>query len=137
MRELIPNYLEGTKRPSCGWPKLYHIFILELVVASNQKKLKTMKRSKDYQVLLATTAFTGMGKKPADVQHGWEEDGNTTAVVGDRTAIAYDRNVLKFFHFGIKEAPRSNSGSVRAGNREGNVFRTIVLVTGHFFMIIK
>lgn len=76
---------------SCGMVKAVPYVLSELVVASNQKKSRrwatcgrrSYGRSKIYQVLLATTAFTGMGKKLADVKHGWEKDGTTAAVVVD------------------------------------------------------
>ncbi|EFQ99445.1 hypothetical protein MGYG_08979 [Nannizzia gypsea CBS 118893] len=115
------------------WAKLYHVFFLGLVVARSQKKLKAMGdlstqilqrvAPRDLQALVAITVFTGMETKLAAVRHGWREGDDTTAAA--------------FFHFGIREFLSDFSGSVCAGNREENLCRTTVLVTGHFFMISK
>ncbi|KAL4775267.1 hypothetical protein BDW60DRAFT_204532 [Aspergillus nidulans var. acristatus] len=44
---------------------------------------------------------------------------------------------LKFFYFGIREFLSAFDGCIRNGNREKNVLRTALLLTGHFAMINK
>ncbi|KAL4868100.1 hypothetical protein BDV12DRAFT_108213 [Aspergillus spectabilis] len=130
------------------WAKLYHIFFLELVVARNSKRLKAMGdlstqilqkvAPRDLQALLAITVFTGMETKLAAVRHGWREgDAITAAAISDWAAIACDRDALDFFHFGIREFLSDFDGCVRNGNREENVLRTALLMTGHFAMVDK
>ncbi|KAI9778406.1 MAG: hypothetical protein M1816_004104 [Peltula sp. TS41687] len=130
------------------WAKLYHVFFLGLVVARNPKRLKAMGdlstqilqkvAPRDLQALLAITVFTGMETKLAAVRHGWREgDATTAAAISDWAAIACDRDALEFFHVGIREFMSDFDGCVRNGNREENVLRTALLMTGHFAMIDK
>ncbi|KAJ5776456.1 uncharacterized protein N7511_001467 [Penicillium nucicola] len=130
------------------WAKLYHVFFLGLVVARIPRRLKAMgdlstqilqkAAPRDLQALLAITVFTGMETKLAAVQHGWREGDAITAVaISDWAAIACDRNALEFFHFGVREFLSDFDGCVRNGNREENVLRTALLMTGHFAMINK
>jgi hypothetical protein len=44
---------------------------------------------------------------------------------------------IKFFHFGIREFLSAFDGCIRNGNREKNVLRTALLLTGRFAMINK
>ncbi|PQE09312.1 ankyrin repeat protein [Rutstroemia sp. NJR-2017a BVV2] len=130
------------------WAKLYHVFFLGLVVARNPKRLKAMGdlstqilqkvAPRDLQALLTITVFTGMETKLAAIQHGWRDGAAiTAAAISDWAAIAYDRDALEFFHFGIREFLSDFDGCVRNGNREENVLRTALLMTGHFAMIDK
>ncbi|OAQ61385.1 ankyrin repeat-containing protein [Purpureocillium lilacinum] len=130
------------------WAKLYHVFFLGLVVARIPKRLKAMGdlstqilqkvAPRDLQALLAITVFTGMDTKLTAVRHGWREgDAVTAAALSDWAAIACDRDALEFFHFGIREFLSDFDGCVRNGNREENVLRTTLLMTGHFAMIDK
>jgi hypothetical protein len=130
------------------WAKLYQVFFLGLVVARNPKKLKSMgdlstqilrkAAPRDLQALLAITVFTGMETKLAAVRHGWREgDAITAAAISNWAAIACDRDALEFFHFGIHEILSDFDGCVRSGNREENVLRTAILMTGHFAMVDK
>lgn len=130
------------------WAKLYHVFFLGLMFARNPKRLKAMgdlptqilqkAAPRDLQALLAITVFTGMDAKLTAVRHGWREgDAITAAAISDWAAIACDRDTLEFFHFGIREFLRDFDGYVRNGNREENVLRTALLMTGHFAMIDK
>ena len=130
------------------WAKLYHVFFLGLVVARNPKRLKAMGdlstqilqkvAPRDLQALLAITVFTGMETKLTAVRHGWREgDAITAAAISDWAAIACDRDALGFFHFGIREFLSDFDGCVRNGDREENVLRTALLMTGHFAMIDK
>ncbi|KIW57718.1 hypothetical protein PV05_02280 [Exophiala xenobiotica] len=130
------------------WAKLYHVFFLGLVVARNPKRLKAMGdlstqilqkvAPRDLQALLAITVFTGMDTKLTAVRHGWREgDAVTAAAISDWAAIACDRDALESFHFGIREFLSDFDGCVRNGNREENVLRTALLMTGHFAMIDK
>ncbi|KEY70793.1 hypothetical protein S7711_03288 [Stachybotrys chartarum IBT 7711] len=130
------------------WAKLYNVFFLGLVVARNPKRLKAMGdlstqilqkvAPRDLQALLAITVFTGMETKLTAVRHGWREgDAVTAAAISDWAAIACDRDALEFFHFGIREFLSDFDGCVRNGNREENVLRTALLMTGHFAMIDK
>ncbi|KAI2484608.1 Ankyrin repeat protein [Pyrenophora tritici-repentis] len=130
------------------WAKLYHEFFLGLVVARNPKRLKAMGdlstqilqkvAPRDLQALLAITVFTGMETKLAAIRHGWREGAATTAAaISDWAAIAYERDALEFFHFGIREFLSDFDGCVRNRNREENVHRTALLMTGHFAMIDK
>ena len=130
------------------WAKLYHVFFLGLIVARNPKRLKAMGdlstqilqkvAPRDLQGLLAITVFTGMETKLAAIRHGWREGGAiTAAAISDWAAIACDRDALEFFHFGIREFLSDFDGCVRNGNREENVLRTALLMTGHFAMIDK
>ncbi|KAE8133631.1 hypothetical protein BDV38DRAFT_296018 [Aspergillus pseudotamarii] len=131
-----------------SWAKLYHIFFLGLVVARKSKKLKAMgdlstqilqkTAPRDLHALLAITVFTGMETKLATVRHGWREgDAITAAAISDWAAISCDRDALEFFHFGIREFLNDFDACVRNGNREENVLRMAVLMTGHFAMIDK
>ncbi|OQU94565.1 Ankyrin repeat-containing protein [Cladophialophora immunda] len=130
------------------WAKLYHVFFLGLVVARNPKRLKAMGdlsthilqkvAPRDLQALLAITVFTGMDTKLTAVRHGWREgDAVTAAAISDWAAIACDRDALEFFHFGIREFLSDFDGCIRNENREENVLRTALLMTGHFAMIDK
>ncbi len=130
------------------WAKLYNVFFLGLVVARKPKRLKAMGdlatqilqkvAPRDLQALLAITVFTGMETKLTAVRHGWREgDAITAAAISDWAAIACDRDALEFFHFGIREFLRDFDGCVRNGNREENVLRTALLMTGHFAIIDK
>ncbi|PSN67547.1 ankyrin repeat protein [Corynespora cassiicola Philippines] len=130
------------------WAKLYHEFFLGLVVARNPKKLKAMGdlsthilqkvAPRDLQALLAITVFTGMETKLTAFRHGWrEEDATTAAAIPDWAAIACSRDALEFFHFGIREFLSDFDGCIRNRNREDNVLRTGLLVTGYFAMIDK
>ncbi|KAI9042818.1 uncharacterized protein KD926_004883 [Aspergillus affinis] len=131
-----------------AWAKLYNTFFLGLVVARKPKKLKAMgdlstqilqrAAPRDLQALLAITVFTGMETKLTAVRHGWREgDAITAAAISDWAAIGCDRDALEFFHFGIREFLSDFDGCVRNGNREENVRRTALLMTGHFAMIDK
>ncbi|KAL4964643.1 uncharacterized protein BDV14DRAFT_73975 [Aspergillus stella-maris] len=128
------------------WAELYHMFFLGLIVARKPKKLKAMGdlatqilqkvAPRDVQALLAITVFTGMDTKLTAVRHGWREgDVITAAAISDWAAIACDRDALEFFHFGIREFLSDFDGCVRNANREENVLRTGLLMTGHFAMI--
>jgi nucleoside phosphorylase len=130
------------------WAKLYHVFFLGLVEARNPKRLKTMGdlstqilqkvAPRDLHALLAITVFTGMDTKLTALRHEWREgDAITAAAVSDWAAIACDRDALEFFHFGIREFLSDFDGCVRARNREENILRTALLLTGHFAMINK
>ena len=130
------------------WAKLYHVFFLGLVNARNPKRLKAMGdlstqilqkvAPRDLHALLAITVFTGMDTKLTAVRHRWREgDATTAAAISDWAAIACDRDALEFFHFGIREFLSDFDGCVRNGNREENVLRTALLMTGHFAMIDK
>ncbi|PSR80200.1 ankyrin repeat protein [Coniella lustricola] len=130
------------------WAKLYHVFFLGLIDSRNPKRLKAMGdlptqilqkvAPRDLQALLAITVFTGMETKLAAIRHGWREgDAITAAAISDWAAIACDRDALEFFHFGIREFLSDFDGCVRNGNREENVLRTALLMTGHFAMINK
>ncbi|KAM5476154.1 hypothetical protein MauCBS54593_000839 [Microsporum audouinii] len=130
------------------WAKLYNVFFLGLVLARSPKKLKAMGdlstqilqkvAPRDLQALLAITVFTGIETKLTAVRHGWREgDAITAAAISDWAAIACDRDALEFFHFGIREFLSDFDGCVRNGNREENVLRTALLITGHFAMIDK
>jgi nucleoside phosphorylase len=145
LQELVQ---ENKKDELREWAKLYHVFFLGLVVARNPKRLKAMGdlsthilqkvAPRDLQGLLAITVFTGMDTKLTAVRHGWREgDAVTAAAISDWAAIAYDRDALEFFHFGIREFLSDFDGCVRNENREENVLRTALLMTGHFAMIDK
>jgi hypothetical protein len=145
LQELVQ---ENKKDELREWAKLYHVFFLGLVVARNPKRLKAMGdlsthilqkvAPRDLQALLAITVFTGMDTKLTAVRHGWREgDAVTAAAVSDWAAIACDRDALEFFHFGIREFLSDFDGCVRKENREENVLRTALLMTGHFAMIDK
>jgi hypothetical protein len=131
-----------------AWAKLYNVFFLGLVVARKPKRLKATGdlstqilqkvAPRDLQALLAITVFTGMETKLAAVRHGWREgDAITAAAISDWAAISCDRGALEFFHFGIREFLSGFDGCIRNGNREENVLRTALLLTGHFAMINK
>ncbi|PVH81398.1 hypothetical protein DL98DRAFT_559917 [Cadophora sp. DSE1049] len=93
---------------------------------------------RDLQALLAITVFTGMDTKLTALGHEWRDgDAITAAAVSDWAAIACDRDALEFFHFGIREFLSDFDGCVRNGNREENVLRTALLMTGHFAMVKK
>jgi nucleoside phosphorylase len=130
------------------WASLYHEFFLGLVRARNPKRLKAMGdlstgilqkvAPRDLQALMAITVLTGMDTKLTAVQHEWRDgDATTAAAISDWAAIACDRDVLEFFHFGVREFLSDFDGCVRRGDREENVLRTGLLLTGHFAMIEK
>ncbi|EME89175.1 uncharacterized protein MYCFIDRAFT_104649, partial [Pseudocercospora fijiensis CIRAD86] len=130
------------------WAKLYHVFFLGLVEARNPKRLKAMGDlstqilqkvgPRDLQALLAITVFTGMDTKLTAIQHRWREgDAITAAAVADWAAIACDRDELEYFHFGIREFLSDFDGCIRSGDREENVLRTTLLITGYFAMVEK
>ncbi|KAL3483722.1 hypothetical protein BJX62DRAFT_249257 [Aspergillus germanicus] len=120
------------------WAKLYHEFFLGLAMGDLATQILQKVAPRDLQALLAITVFTGMDTKLTAVRHGWREgDAITGAAISNWAAVACDRDALEFFHFGIREFLGDFDRYVRSGNREENILRTALLMTGHFAMIEK
>ncbi|KAI0910216.1 hypothetical protein F4823DRAFT_562123 [Ustulina deusta] len=90
----------------------------------------------DLQALLVIAVLVGSECKLAAVRQGWREgDAITAREFSHWTAIAYNRDAAEFLHSGVREFLNDFDACVQSGNREENVFRSVVLLTSHFAML--
>ncbi|RAH45696.1 uncharacterized protein BO95DRAFT_453201 [Aspergillus brunneoviolaceus CBS 621.78] len=105
----------------------YREFFVQLVVSRNQKGLQAMTdlptqvfrevAPGDLQALLA---------KLAAVRHGWREgDAITARAFSHWAAIACQRGAEESLHYGVRDFLNDFDTSIRSGNREDNVARTV------------
>ncbi|TRX92231.1 hypothetical protein FHL15_006846 [Xylaria flabelliformis] len=128
------------------WAKSYREFFVQLIVARNPRRLTAMTdlptqilravAPGDLQALLVIAVLVGSECKLAAVRQGWREgDAITARAFSHWTAIAYNRDAAEFLHYGVREFLNDFDACVQSGNREENVFRSVVLLTSHFAML--
>lgn len=128
------------------WAEAYREFFVQLVVSRNQKGLQAMTdlptqvfrevAPGDLQALLVIAVLVGSEAKLAAVRHGWREgDAITARAFSHWAAIACQRGAEESLHYGVRDFLNDFDTSIRSGNREDNVARTVVLLTSHFAMI--
>ncbi|RYP53253.1 hypothetical protein DL768_001757 [Monosporascus sp. mg162] len=128
------------------WAEAYRHFFVQLVVASNPRRLTAMTdlptqvfravAPGDLQALLVIAVLVGSETKLAAVRHGWREgDAITARAFSHWTAIAYNRDAEEFLHYGVREYLNDFDACIQSGNREESVARTVVLLTSHFAML--
>ncbi|PYH78223.1 natch and ankyrin domain protein [Aspergillus uvarum CBS 121591] len=128
------------------WAETYREFFVQLVVSRNHKGLQAMTdlptqvfrevAPGDLQALLVIAVLVGSEAKLAAVRHGWREgDAITARAFSHWAAIACQRGAEESLHYGVRDFLNDFDTSIRSGNREDNVARTVVLLTSHFAMI--
>ncbi|KAI0203575.1 ankyrin repeat protein [Astrocystis sublimbata] len=128
------------------WAESYREFFVQLIEARNPRRLTAMTdlptqvlravAPGDLQALLVIAVLVGSECKLAAVRQGWREGDTITArAFSHWTAIAYNRDAAEFLHYGVREFLNDFDSCVQSGNREENVFRSVVLLTSHFAML--
>ncbi|KAH8423978.1 ankyrin repeat domain-containing protein [Aspergillus melleus] len=128
------------------WAEVYREFFVQLVVSRNYRGLTAMTdlptqlfrvvAPGDLQALLVIAVLVGSETKLAAVRHGWREgDAITARAFSHWAAIAYNREVEEFLHYGVRDFLNDFDASIQSGNREENVARTVVLLTSHFSIL--
>lgn len=128
------------------WAEQYREFFIQLIIARNPKRLRAMTdlptrvlrelAPGDLQALLVIAVLVGSETKLAAVRQGWREgDAITARAFSHWAAIAYNRGAEEYLHYGVREFLSDFDASVQSGDREGNVARTVVLLTSHFAML--
>ncbi|RAH63890.1 natch and ankyrin domain protein [Aspergillus aculeatinus CBS 121060] len=114
----------------------YREFFVQLVVSRNQKGLQAMTdlptqvfrevAPGDLQALLVIAVLVGSEAKLAAVRHGWREgDAITARAFSHWAAIACQRGAEESLHYGVRDFLNDFDTSIRSGNREDNVARTV------------
>ncbi|PYH42662.1 ankyrin repeat protein [Aspergillus saccharolyticus JOP 1030-1] len=117
--ENMPVLQEVARRP-------YREFFVQLAMTDLPTQVFREVAPGDLQALLVIAVLVGSEAKLAAVRHGWREgDAITARAFSHWAAIACQRGAEESLHYGVRDFLNDFDTSIRSGNREDNVARTV------------